>query len=550
MAGTEPDVEDAEAPSPAAQPGRLHQNGDARLDARSRLWRAATADPSLLLVLLLSAAVGAVAIYWFFQHDLVVRYNDAQSHLNIARRVFDSRNPSVAQLGTVWLPVPHILMLPLVASDFLWQTGLAGSIVGLVSFVATAGVLFQSVRLVTRHELAAWIGVLAFVSNPNVLYLQATPMTEPVLMLGMTASAYYLLRWSKRGSHSSLIVGGVLAAVAVGSRYDGWFYAASSAALVLCSEYFASRDASRAEGLTLAYVVIPVYAMFIWFFYNWVIFGDPLEFARGQFSAAYQQEQILKGGGLATKHNAVLSVLAYSWAVMDNMGLATLFLGLAGLLAYLSTTRFRPNSLLPYAFLSPYFFNIIALWMGQTVLNTPQSDPPGYFNTRYGVLMLPAAVVFLAYLADVMILRLRPIAVVLIFALAIGAQFYLWVPQWPTSLITVTDAMDDAVKHRDWIGVAEYLRTNYDGQGILIDDTNSPFLFSTGLPLREYIATFSGELWTAALKNPTDHVGWVVLYPDAPNDRVTAGIDHAKLSNDYRLAFEQNGCAVYRRTRR
>ena len=44
-------------------------------------------------------------------------YGDAVAHINIARRVFDSRTPGLLQLGTVWLPLPHLLMIPFLISD-------------------------------------------------------------------------------------------------------------------------------------------------------------------------------------------------------------------------------------------------------------------------------------------------------------------------------------------------------------------------------------------------------------------------------------------------
>ena len=42
---------------------------------------------------------------------------DAIAHVNKARGIFDNFTPGVRQLGTVWLPLPHILMAPLAAID-------------------------------------------------------------------------------------------------------------------------------------------------------------------------------------------------------------------------------------------------------------------------------------------------------------------------------------------------------------------------------------------------------------------------------------------------
>src|SRR5438874_13715196 len=72
--------------------------------------------------------------YYLRRGDLLL-YGDAVAHINIARRVFDSQTPGPLQLGTVWLPLPHILMLPLLVPRWLWQTGIGGSIPSLIAYV-------------------------------------------------------------------------------------------------------------------------------------------------------------------------------------------------------------------------------------------------------------------------------------------------------------------------------------------------------------------------------------------------------------------------------
>jgi hypothetical protein len=64
-----------------------------------------------LIACALCASVGAAV--WAFRNQTILLYADAHSHLLIARRVFDSLNPGLAQLGDVWLPLSHLLMVPL-----------------------------------------------------------------------------------------------------------------------------------------------------------------------------------------------------------------------------------------------------------------------------------------------------------------------------------------------------------------------------------------------------------------------------------------------------
>ena len=43
-------------------------------------------------------ALSAAAASWFLSRGYVLYYGDAQAHLNIARRVFDSRTPGYYQI--------------------------------------------------------------------------------------------------------------------------------------------------------------------------------------------------------------------------------------------------------------------------------------------------------------------------------------------------------------------------------------------------------------------------------------------------------------------
>ena len=83
---------------------------------------------------------------FYLRRGDVLLYGDAVAHINIARRVFDSRTPGLLQLGTVWLPLPHLLMIPFLLSNWMWQTGVGGSIPSMVAYVFGAVGIFRLVR--------------------------------------------------------------------------------------------------------------------------------------------------------------------------------------------------------------------------------------------------------------------------------------------------------------------------------------------------------------------------------------------------------------------
>ena len=75
----------------------------------------------LALVFVLLAAISGLATAYVNHSGWTLYYGDAEAHLDIARRIVDSRKPGYDQFGTVWLPLPHLLMLPFVTNNQLWQ---------------------------------------------------------------------------------------------------------------------------------------------------------------------------------------------------------------------------------------------------------------------------------------------------------------------------------------------------------------------------------------------------------------------------------------------
>src|SRR5215470_3058861 len=134
-----------------------------------------------LLPGIISAAISCAALALYFRHGAILLYGDAVAHINIARHVFDSRTPGILELGTVWLPLPHLLNMPFVVNDWMWRTGLGGSIPSVIAYIGGVLGLFRLVRGFMSRS-AAWIAVLIYALNPNLIYMQATAMTETLYL--------------------------------------------------------------------------------------------------------------------------------------------------------------------------------------------------------------------------------------------------------------------------------------------------------------------------------------------------------------------------------
>ena len=169
------------------------------------------------------AALGAAAMIWVQMHGYTLYYGDAEAHLNIARRFVESRTPGYGQVGTVWLPLPHVLMLPFILNNWLWRTGLAGAIPACACFVVAAMALYLVARQAFHSRAAALTGVALFALNPNILYLQSIPMTETVFFAGLLGMLFGTMWYRRSQSTAAIVVTALFSIAASLTRYEGWF---------------------------------------------------------------------------------------------------------------------------------------------------------------------------------------------------------------------------------------------------------------------------------------------------------------------------------------
>src|SRR5215471_804711 len=109
-----------------------------------------------LLVGVFAALIGVNAFLYFLSHDQTFVHIDAIAHVNKARGLFDNLTPGLGQLGTVWLPLPHLLISPLAAIDPLWRSGAAGSLISIAAFIGASIFLFSIGRAWTGTPIVGW----------------------------------------------------------------------------------------------------------------------------------------------------------------------------------------------------------------------------------------------------------------------------------------------------------------------------------------------------------------------------------------------------------
>ena len=153
---------------------------------------------------------------------LSLSHYDAKAHLVVARRILDSMTPSWEQIGAVWLPLPHVLNALPVQVDWMYQTGASAILISVVSFAVTVASLSALVMRVTGSAWGAGLAAAIFAANPNVLYLQSTPMTEPLLFALSSLVVLQLADWALSDTVPVRRAAGWTIVAACLTRYEAW----------------------------------------------------------------------------------------------------------------------------------------------------------------------------------------------------------------------------------------------------------------------------------------------------------------------------------------
>lgn len=485
-------------------------------------------DRDSIFVALFAGAASTLALFYFYRHDALLLYGDAVAHLNIARRVVDSRTPGPLQLGSVWLPLPHLLMLPLVLSDWAWRTGVAGSLVSMASYVAGVVAAFCLVRGWASRP-AAWFAAAVYGANPNLLYMQATAMTEALyLALFLWATVHFsefvaALRapeqQARAAAGKSLERCGSLMAAAMLTRYDAWFASAWVIVAVLWLYARHDRTANQGAGMRRSlrnFLLIVAAAPALWMAYNWSVFGSPLEFATGPYSArAIAERTTAPGAPMHPGHDSPkVAAIHFLKAARLNLGDGdwqnVLFLmALAGAALSLAVERRARAALLLWL---PVPFYTLSIAYGSVPLFLPVWWPFSFYNVRYGLQLLPAVAVFAA-LALECVLRLRlPVirrvaaagAVIAILGSYASAAYY-----GPICLreARVNSYTRVALERKL---AAELERMPSSSTVLMHVGSHGGALQRAGIPLRRVVHEGNFGQWAHALSSPADAVDYLI----------------------------------------
>ncbi len=482
------------------------------------------------LVLAVATLLVTASLVYCGRHNLLLLYGDAVAHLHIARRIFDSLNPGFRQLGSVWLPLPHLLLLPFVQRTTWWQTGVGGAVPSMASYVLACAGLYQLARRWMQPMLAALV-FAAFALNPGLLYMSVTAMTEPLFLALMVWSVVHLTAFESavrradgkvaRRTLSKLTV--VLIA-AVFTRYDGWILGTLAWLMVALWvwQYRWWRSAANARVLAVCTVLLAA-APLTWLGYNWYFYGDPLDFLRGPYSARAIAKRTTKPGILPYPgwHHVWWAFLYYVKSA--KMGAAPLrcgrwLLAMAALGTGYALWHYRSRALpAVLLFWMPIPFYTYSVAYGSVPIFLPVWFPDSYYNTRYGMELLPAFALFPAFAVRAAV-RKRPqwtrAVVGFAVALILISNFFLL---RATPLVLQEAKANSATRIPFEQALASKLILLPPHSTLLMyTSAHIGALQQIGFPLRQTVNEGDYSLWQAAMKDPAAAADFVVALDGDP----------------------------------
>jgi hypothetical protein len=356
------------------------------------------------------ALVSLFSFFYYYRHSDLLLYGDAVAHINIARRVFDSQTPGLLQLGTVWLPLPHLLMMPFVFANAMWQNGTGGSFPSMIAYVFGVVGIFRLVRGMMAADLrtkpaagvGAWTAALVYGANPNLIYMQATAMTESVYLALFIWAVVYFAEFirslpknensdarQKQVARTPLLRCAWCLAGAELTRYDGWFLAGvmGSAVVVITLRQWQNQTVRRAAvKFLLGIAVVPL----LWLAYNGAVYGNALQFANGPYSAQAIEQRVRAPN--PAFHNILVAAIYFLKSAQLNMAdgnWGRLWLAAALVAVAIAVWKLGGQSASLLLLWVPLAFYAFSIAYGSVPVHVYLWWPFATFNQRYGLQLLP-----------------------------------------------------------------------------------------------------------------------------------------------------------------
>jgi hypothetical protein len=508
--------------------------------------------------------IAIIALEYFASRGMLLLYGDAVAHLHIARRIFDSRNPGLTQLGGVWLPLPHLLLLPFVQKMDWWQTGLAGAWPSMIYYVASVVGFYR----LARHMLSlrwAMVAMLFFALNPALIYLSVTAMTEPLFLalviwatLQLLEFGYALRAGESRRAVWKILWLTLLLAAAVYTRYDGWIFAAAVWCIALAVLLRQDIRTPAVRNAFLVFTVLLAAAPLGWLAYNAHFFHDPLDFMRGPYSAAAIERRTSPPGSDHYRgwHSPAWALVFYTRtaqidAAAGESGFLVMALALAGLWAAFKTKLDGRAAVALLWFPLPFYVYSVAY--GSVPIFIPQLWPHSYYNSRYGMEMLPAfalcACIALAWAQRRWLAEKKKGAMALWITALVAVLVNCGVLFYEKPLVLREAIRNSSTRIPMEAGITHELQDMPPGSAVLMYVSDHPgAVQAAGIPLKQIVNESDYDSFHAALVAPAEHAAYVIAIAGDAVDAAVAAHPEGLVEVDVLGVTGQPEVHVYRST--
>lgn len=437
----------------------------------------------------LAAILGTFAASVYWRAGLSLSHYDAKAHLVVARRVFDTLTPSWEQLGAVWLPLPHVLNALPVQIDWMYRTGASAIAISIVSFAITVAALSAIVRRITGSRTGAILAAALFAFNPNVLYLQSTPMTEPLLFALSSLVVLHLTEWALAAGMRVRAAAGWTIVAACLTRYEAWPIVGAAMALAAIVKWRrgAAPDLVAREIARLA--VYPAAA--VGFFAGMSFASTGTWFVTGGFFVPDPRLQGQAGAVFDAIREGAVTLAGPTLVAGTEIAAAFLLL--------VATLRRKWSSaLLPLALLAAIALPFYAFYSGHP------------FRIRYEVPLLLGAAACIGT-AVAALRTAAPLVAIPLLILVVRE-----VPAFDRQAPMIVEAQLDRDNGIGRRAVTGCLRRSYDGTTIMASMGSLAHylqeLSSAGFDLDDFIHEGSGPIWQRAYYyEPSPFAGWVLV---------------------------------------
>jgi hypothetical protein len=498
-------------------------------------------DRAALLIAAGVAIVGAIAALHYARAGLTLSHYDARAHLVVSRRVTDSLMPGWQQVGAVWLPLPHLVNLIPVQIDYFYRTGAAAVAMSIASMAVAAWSIATSIHRTTGGWMGGALAAALLVLNPNVLYLQSTPMSEP-LLFAMTFLAVALVgRWaaSVQRVAGALVLpdradtdpttkapGWALVGACL-TRYEAWPITAALLGLaftVLLRRGWRAPDAARAvRGLALwplwtiaAFLVNSKITVGTWFVASgfFIAENESLGHPWLAWREVWRGLLLLAGPALPWLACAAAAFVVFTFARRKSLAAAIVPLALAAAAAL------------------PWY----AYYKGHPL------------RVRYDVPLVAAAAAITGMGVALLPKRAAGVAAVAVLTVALWQARPL-----DANAPVVKESQRDTQNRIGRRAVTAYLADHWDRQPIMMSMGSLGHymhdLSVNGFAIRDFLHEGTGELWKYALAHPRPYVEWIAVEEKAEGGDAIywQGKHDPRFFEGYQRVAEGGGVALYRR---